>query len=70
MKLPIGGEVVIRMRFLDYVGKYVFHCHILAHEDAGMMATVAVTEDGKPPSVAQQDAWGQPLLDHSSMSGM
>ncbi len=70
VKLPIGGEVVIRMRFLDYVGKYVFHCHILAHEDAGMMATVAVTEDGKPPSVAQQDAWGQPLLDHSSMSGM
>jgi FtsP/CotA-like multicopper oxidase with cupredoxin domain len=68
--LPIGGEVVIRMRFLDFVGKYVFHCHILAHEDGGMMAAIAVTEDGKPPSVKQQDAWGQPLIDHSSMPGM
>jgi len=68
--LPIGGEIVIRMRFIDYVGKYVFHCHILAHEDAGMMAAIAVTEDGKPPSIDQQDAWGQPLLDHSNMPGM
>ncbi|MGV8908134.1 MAG: multicopper oxidase domain-containing protein [Propionicimonas sp.] len=68
--LPAGGEVVIRMRFLDYVGKYVFHCHILAHEDGGMMAAIAITEDGKTPSVDQQDAWGQPLLDHSTMPGM
>ena len=68
--LPIGGEIVIRMRFIDYVGKYVFHCHILAHEDAGMMAAIAVTEDGKPPSIDQQDAWGQPLLDHTNMPGM
>lgn len=68
--LPAGGEVVIRMRFLDYVGKYVFHCHILAHEDGGMMAAIAVTEDGKPPSVDQHDAWGQPMLDHYNMPGM
>ncbi len=62
--LPVDGEVVIRMRFLDFVGKYVFHCHILAHEDAGMMAVIAITEDGEPPSVQQQDDWGQPLLEH------
>ena len=35
--LPIGGEIVIRMRFTDFLGRYVFHCHILAHEDGGMM---------------------------------
>lgn len=36
------GEVVIRMPFDDYAGKFVFHCHILGHEDAGMMAVIEV----------------------------
>jgi FtsP/CotA-like multicopper oxidase with cupredoxin domain len=40
--LPIHGQVVIRMRFTDFVGKFVFHCHILNHEDHGMMATIEV----------------------------
>jgi hypothetical protein len=31
------GRVVFRSRFLDYVGSYVHHCHILLHEDNGMM---------------------------------
>jgi FtsP/CotA-like multicopper oxidase with cupredoxin domain len=26
------------------VGKFVFHCHIVAHEDLGMMQTVEVTD--------------------------
>lgn len=47
--LPAHGRVVIRMRFRNFLGKYVFHCHILAHEDAGMMAIVDVTRDGKAP---------------------
>ena len=34
------GRVVIRMPFQDYGGKFVFHCHILDHEDGGMMALV------------------------------
>ncbi len=28
---------VIRMRFKEWTGKSVFHCHILPHEDTGMM---------------------------------
>ena len=40
--LPVGGEIVIRMRFIDFTGEYVYHCHILAHEDRGMMGTVVV----------------------------
>jgi len=48
VRLPAKGEVVIRQRFADYTGKFVFHCHILAHEDNGMMAIVDVTEDGRP----------------------
>jgi FtsP/CotA-like multicopper oxidase with cupredoxin domain len=46
--LPVGGTVVVRMRFTQFLGRYVFHCHILAHEDGGMMAIVDVTKDGKP----------------------
>jgi hypothetical protein len=42
------SEVKILMEFADYPGAYVNHCHILFHEDAGMMAVVRVilnTED-------------------------
>lgn len=35
-----GGSVTIRHRFQDYNGIYPCHCHILAHEDTGMMALV------------------------------
>jgi FtsP/CotA-like multicopper oxidase with cupredoxin domain len=42
VQLPSRGEVVIRMRFLNYLGKYPVHCHILNHEDRGMMANVEV----------------------------
>jgi FtsP/CotA-like multicopper oxidase with cupredoxin domain len=41
--LPRRGYVVVRIRFARYTGITVFHCHILAHEDAGMMANIEVT---------------------------
>jgi len=44
--VPAQGEMVMRTRFLDYTGKYVYHCHILAHEDAGMMGVVEVVGEG------------------------
>jgi FtsP/CotA-like multicopper oxidase with cupredoxin domain len=36
------GSVTFRSRFLDFKGAYVMHCHMLAHEDMGMMQTVEV----------------------------
>jgi FtsP/CotA-like multicopper oxidase with cupredoxin domain len=36
------GEVVIRIRFTEFTGKIMFHCHIAAHEDAGMMSFINV----------------------------
>jgi FtsP/CotA-like multicopper oxidase with cupredoxin domain len=36
------GKVTIRQTYLDFVGTYVLHCHILAHEDRGMMELVRV----------------------------
>jgi FtsP/CotA-like multicopper oxidase with cupredoxin domain len=36
-----GGETVrIRIPFRDFAGKTVYHCHILDHEDLGMMGLV------------------------------
>lgn len=32
------GRVVIRIKNLDFTGSFVYHCHILAHEDRGMMS--------------------------------
>jgi spore coat protein A len=38
-----GGEtIVIKLKFTDNLGKFVFHCHILEHEDSAMMAQVEV----------------------------
>ncbi len=38
-----GGRVIFRSRFPDYAGIYVNHCHILLHEDHGMMQVVEAT---------------------------
>jgi FtsP/CotA-like multicopper oxidase with cupredoxin domain len=40
--VPARGRARIRIRFTDFVGATVQHCHILDHEDLGMMSTVQV----------------------------
>lgn len=46
--LPVGGSaeqptsVTFRTRFSDFKGAFVMHCHILAHEDMGMMQVIEV----------------------------
>ena len=40
--IPPNESVTIRQRFTDYTGRFVFHCHVLVHEDHGMMAAVEV----------------------------
>jgi FtsP/CotA-like multicopper oxidase with cupredoxin domain len=44
--IPPGGWVKMLTRFVDYTGTYVFHCHILGHEDRGMMELVNVSPSG------------------------
>ena len=36
--LPPQNRVVLRMRFRDFVGRYLIHCHNMNHEDDFMMA--------------------------------
>ncbi|MGR3277518.1 multicopper oxidase family protein [Acaryochloris marina NIES-2412] len=38
--IPTGETVRIRIPFKDYPGKTVYHCHILDHEELGMMGTI------------------------------
>jgi suppressor of ftsI len=45
--LPPRGEVRIRMHFNRFVGATVFHCHILAHEDNGMMGIIDISRSGR-----------------------
>lgn len=40
------GQLTMRTRYLVYPGEYVIHCHILIHEDVGMMANVKIDDDG------------------------
>ncbi|KRA16152.1 multicopper oxidase domain-containing protein [Lysobacter sp. Root604] len=43
-----GYRVFVRTRYQRYIGEYVLHCHILEHEDQGMMQNVRVlVPDGK-----------------------
>jgi spore coat protein A, manganese oxidase len=37
-----GEKVRLIMRFGDFPGRYLYHCHLLGHADAGMMATMKV----------------------------
>jgi FtsP/CotA-like multicopper oxidase with cupredoxin domain len=40
--VPAQGWVRLRIAFTDFAGRTVYHCHILDHEDLGMMATINV----------------------------
>ena len=42
------GRVKIRSRFVDFPGTFVLHCHILDHEDRGMMQEVQILDPTKP----------------------
>ncbi|MBE7157870.1 MAG: multicopper oxidase domain-containing protein [Rhodospirillales bacterium] len=41
---PYGGRIFVTIPFYSpqQVGDFVYHCHILTHEDAGMMAVIQV----------------------------
>lgn len=45
-----GFQVKIRTTYLRYIGEYVLHCHILDHEDSGMMLNIAIVPDLSSPA--------------------
>lgn len=56
-----GGRVIFRQRYPDYLGLLVNHCHLLLHEDNGMMTGVTVTEFAEETNYSGTDSlveWG------------
>ena len=45
ISIPPEQTVTMRYRPTDFTGKFVFHCHVLGHEDNGMMAVVQVVKN-------------------------
>src|SRR5690349_21994894 len=41
----VPGYFKMRTHFADFAGKFVNHCHILAHEDRGMMQLIEVVDN-------------------------
>ncbi len=37
-----GEQVKVLLKFEDFTGLYLYHCHILEHEDMGMMRNYRV----------------------------
>jgi blue copper oxidase len=51
--LPPGSTVRLLVRFPGYgdpAVPYMFHCHLLQHEDSGMMGQFVVVQPGQPPT--------------------
>ncbi|MDF5753050.1 multicopper oxidase family protein [Spongiactinospora sp. TRM90649] len=40
--VPPGQSARVKVRFTEYLGKYVYHCHFLDHSSLGMMAQLEV----------------------------
>lgn len=52
-----NGTVTIKFKVSDNPGKYVFHCHLLGHEDKGMMSSVLAFG----PAAGLRNAFGPAL---------
>jgi FtsP/CotA-like multicopper oxidase with cupredoxin domain len=53
-RMEAGEGALIRMQFRDYVGRYLIHCHNMAHEDAFMMVRWDITDDLAACAAIQQ----------------
>lgn len=47
--IPAGATVDLYTQYLDFIGQFVMHCHILDHEDLGMMEIVEVVGEAPLP---------------------
>jgi FtsP/CotA-like multicopper oxidase with cupredoxin domain len=55
LPLPNGdtaGYVLIRQQYTQFSGPFVMHCHILGHEERGMMQKIAITDGSTPTAGA------------------
>jgi FtsP/CotA-like multicopper oxidase with cupredoxin domain/peroxiredoxin len=60
VKIPGNGSVTMRTHYTDFIGTFVQHCHILDHEDQGMMQLIDIY-DGAPPTALASNSAGPKL---------
>jgi len=68
--VPPDETVTLLVRFPDYPdpdSPYMFHCHILLHEDRGMMGQFVLAEQGG--EAGERPAHGQPGHNHAEDHG-
>ena len=51
-RLDPGDTVEVAARITDYTGRFLIHCHMLDHEDHGMMASFVVVRPGATARVS------------------
>lgn len=56
VNVPKHETVRIIVRYDDFPGKWMYHCHILAHEDNGMMGVLEVTSGRSPSTVLSRSS--------------
>ncbi|MFM9087675.1 MAG: multicopper oxidase family protein [Cyanobium sp.] len=58
-------KVVVRTRYQRYIGDFVLHCHILDHEDQGMMQNVRISLPDHGGPTCPANTLGQPRGAHA-----
>ena len=55
LKDTVTHSITVKIPFVNPIieGKFVFHCHVLLHEDRGMMANVLVAKESQPNSACK-----------------
>jgi FtsP/CotA-like multicopper oxidase with cupredoxin domain len=48
--LDPGESLEVKLKFSDHIGRFVFHCHMVEHEDDGMMSQFEVVLTPPPPT--------------------
>jgi hypothetical protein len=70
VSIPRGGRVVMRSRFADYVGTWVNHCHILMHEDHGMMQPVSAVARAEDANARPRARVAAPTMSADEVSAI
>lgn len=67
---PYGGRIFVTVPFFapQQVGNFVYHCHILSHEDAGMMAVLQVYDPAQTAAADQPSRFA--TLARGAMCGL
>jgi FtsP/CotA-like multicopper oxidase with cupredoxin domain len=68
VNLAAHDVIVVRMKFRDFLGSYVYHCHRVDHEDHGMMAYLTVVPNN-PVNVVAAGFGGGPQVNVYNFDG-